>query len=241
MKQRRLPEIDLANIAPRSSDEKRKALLPFSLGGGGWSYDPSRKRVLDVTDCGAPLDIEPRKSTLTQIERDIRRTCTHGEEQVKANIEVTRLLHKWSKENLERAVSFHIPALGFGHLGSVDYCYNFLGRYRGDDCIFAFDHRRGKGYSVHGRQFAFSMMHEQARVAFPELASAKLVIVQFPALPNLGRQIRLFDDTGIELFSFEQLSQMINDTYAIWGDILREKAESQREEERRTGTSGTLI
>ncbi len=48
MKIRRLPEIDLARIAPLPADQKRRALEHFKLGHPTITYKPVRTRFADI-------------------------------------------------------------------------------------------------------------------------------------------------------------------------------------------------
>lgn len=48
MKMRRLPEIDLARIAPLATDQKRRALERFKLGHPTLTYKPVRALFADI-------------------------------------------------------------------------------------------------------------------------------------------------------------------------------------------------
>jgi hypothetical protein len=49
--------------------------------------------------------------------------------------------------------------------------------------------------------------------------------------------IRLFDADGIQLFTVDQLNDMIDETYRIWIEVLQERAEDER---RRAGGSNPM-
>jgi hypothetical protein len=58
-------------------------------------------------------------------------------------------------------------------------------------------------------------MHERIRAADPDFADVSSAIVQF-ALSEKGPRIPvLFSDRGVELFTFEELDQMVGETYEM--------------------------
>ncbi|WP_291842951.1 hypothetical protein [Bradyrhizobium sp.] len=100
------------------------------------------------------------------------------------------------------------------------------------------DPRRAKRLTAQGRRFVFSMMHERIRAADPDFADVSLAIVQF-ALSEKGPRIPvLFSDTGVELFTFEELDQMVGETYEMWREVCEERTVEAR---RRGATGGGLF
>lgn len=100
--------------------------------------------------------------------------------------------------------------------------------------VIFIDPRRGKGLTAEARRFVFSMMHEHIRVANPDLAAARLGIVQFGDAVDDQRPVKLSTDEGVELFGFDQLDQMVRETYDIW----REVSEAREDEVRRKAAGG---
>ena len=98
--------------------------------------------------------------------------------------------------------------------------------------------RRSKGLNAEGRRFAFSMMHERIRAADEDFAEVRLTIAQFGDPSEDRRAVRLHTDAGVELYSREELEQMVASTYEMWREVLEERERKARG--RATGT-GPLI
>jgi len=98
-----------------------------------------------------------------------------------------------------------------------------------DHAIIPFlDPRRAKRLTEEGRRFVFSMMHERIRAADPDFADVSLAIVQF-ALSAKGPRIPvLFTDRHVELFTFDELEQMVGETYEMWREVCEERAVDAR-------------
>ncbi|WP_232831419.1 hypothetical protein [Pseudogemmobacter bohemicus] len=98
--------------------------------------------------------------------------------------------------------------------------------------------RRNRGLNAGGRRFAFSMMHERIRTADEDFAEVRLTIAQFGDPSDDRRAVRLHTDEGLELYSREELEQMVASTYEMWREVLEERERKARD--RTTGT-GPLI
>lgn len=83
------------------------------------------------------------------------------------------------------------------------------------------------------------MMNQAIRVADPDLAKVRLGIFQFDALDDGSRVVNLHTDEGVPLFDFDDLDDMIRDTYAIWLEVLQEREADARR--RGGGSSGPLL
>lgn len=79
-----------------------------------------------------------------------------------------------------------------------------------------------------GRQFVLSMMHEAIRVPDPDLAGVQLGIFQFEPVEDGVRFLKLYTDEGVPLFRFDELDEMICDTYATWAEVLGERETEAR-------------
>ncbi|MBM7405003.1 MULTISPECIES: type VI toxin-antitoxin system SocB family DNA replication inhibitor toxin [Sphingomonas] len=221
MKLRRLPETDLARIAPLAADEKRKALKSFTSGGGSWSYDPARAQNFNIVNPVSPLGLLSKRPSMEAIRKLIANRCT-CDAQEDSCLEVVDLFEEWYRRNATGAVERAIPSMAIGSLGLVRYWENFFARVRDQNTFLFIDYRRQKGLTKAARKFVFSMMHQQIRVSDPDLHDASLLILQFPQWKS-GRSIvdhALLDD---DLYSPSELSKMIDETYAIWLDILSER------------------
>jgi len=104
----------------------------------------------------------------------------------------------------------------------------------GAPLVIFIDPRRGKRLTAEARRFVFSMMHEHIRVANPDFTAARLGVVQFGDAADDQRPVTLSTDEGVELFGFDQLDQMVRETYDIW----REVSEAREDEVRRKAAGG---
>jgi hypothetical protein len=102
-----------------------------------------------------------------------------------------------------------------------------------------FDPRRTKTLTVQGRRFAFSVMHERIRAADPDFAEVALGIFQFSLSAKGPRAPILFTDAGVTLFSFDELDQMVRETYDMWREVCEERAAEVRR--KAGGTSHGLV
>ena len=223
MKLRPLPGIDLARIAPLPTEQKRIALRSFKAGGGSWSYDPARAQTFNLFNPENPLGISPAHPTLAQIIRDVEKRCK-SENQRKACVEVTRLLHRWVEANVPRSIERHIPSMSIGAAGALRYWGNFAAVIDGRAVFPYFDHRRSNGLTMLARRFVFSMMHEQIRVADPDFENASLLIMRFPQTKDQPRSMIPYFDDGVDLFDLYDLQAMVEETYRLWAEILEERA-----------------
>jgi hypothetical protein len=97
--------------------------------------------------------------------------------------------------------------------------------------------RERKWLTSAARQFVFSVMHERF-IADPDLDGIEPCIVQFDSSDDDGRTPILHFIDGIDLLDFDTLDAMIQETYAIWNEVLEERNAAKR---RGTGTSGPLL
>jgi hypothetical protein len=79
------------------------------------------------------------------------------------------------------------------------------------------------------------MMNERIRVPDPDFADSRLLVIQFGKADDTRRAIRLFDTTDSGLFSFDELNEMIDETYQLWIEVFAERADEMRK--RPTGST----
>lgn len=222
MKLRRLPETDLARIAPLSRDEKRIQLRSFNTGGGSWSYDPARAQNFNIANPRNPLAMESTAPTLKRIEKIIESAC-YCEPQKNSCIEVVQLFHDWYNRNATDAIERKIPSMGIGSLGVVRYWENFVSVINDKPTFLFLDYRRQKGLTNIGRKFVFSMIKEQVRAVDPDFSNPEALILRFPQAKGSPRRIVDHYASDLELFDLEQLTSMIEETYDIWREVLDER------------------
>ncbi len=227
MKIRPLPEIDLARIAPKPRDEKRRDLEQMRLGHPPYSYGPVRGTLSDVlnvqSDLIGPMPRTPWEKIAQTIQRKSR---SDVEEQ--ANLRVASGLFNFvdDKGVVGRHHDFHPLQLGIG--SKVVYWQPTILRLDDQAVIPFLDPRRVKRLTEQGRRFVFSVMHERIRAADPDFADALLAVVQFDLSANGPRKPTIFTDRGVVLFSYDELDAMVRETYELWIEICEERAADVR-------------
>ena len=221
-KLRRLPEIDLAKIAPLSRDEKLPRLRSFNSGGGSWSYDPARRQNYNIASPRNPLGLDVKSPAIAKIRELVRKDC-YCDQQEASCIEVVDLFHDWFGKNATDAVDRKLPSMAIGSLGTVKYWENFVSQINGRPTQIFFDHRRQNGLTKLARKFVFSMMAAQAKAVDPDLIGAERLIFCFPQEKGYPRRIVDHYCADGDLFSLEQLTQMVEETYELWKMVLAER------------------
>lgn len=82
-------------------------------------------------------------------------------------------------------------------------------------------------------------MHERIRVLYPDMENVGFGVFQFRNGDSDERVVRLHMDDGVPLYSFEELDEMVRETYAIWDEVLNEREVEARR--RASGTRGSLL
>jgi hypothetical protein len=72
------------------------------------------------------------------------------------------------------------------------------------------------------------MMNQRIRVADPDFSESRLIVVQFGKGDNTQRVVREFESVDESFFSFDELNQMIDETYRLWIEVLGMRAEEVR-------------
>lgn len=240
MKIRRLPETDLARIAPLPAEQKRRALEQLKLGFPPFSYEPVRRSWPDILNVQPGLFGYAEPTAWPHIEQAIRKLSRSNKE-FDFNIEVAASLHASAASCGWRAKSYDIYPLALGVTGiKVEFWLQLVIVVDDKPLIPFFEPRRSSlRLSEAGRRFVFSSMHERIRAPDPEMSHVQLGIFQFDQSKSGGRVLRLHTDSGVALYSYDELDQMVSETYAIWSDVL----EGREEESRRkaSGKRGTLL
>ncbi|MDB5911313.1 MAG: hypothetical protein JWP34_5430 [Massilia sp.] len=238
MKIRRLPDIDLARIAPMPSREKRNALEAFKLGIVTITYAPVRSRLPDLFNVQPALFGEAAPTDWDTVERLVTRQCRSDDEKV-ANLLVASALHQFANDHdiFSRQHDFYPMAMRVGQ--QVEYWLRLVTLVDDSPMVLFVDPRRSRRLSEVGRRFAFSMMHERIRVADPDMSEVRLGIVQLGAVKDGRRVPRLYTDERAELYNFDDLEAMVGETYEIWRDVSERRDDETRR--KASGTRGPLI
>ncbi|MBR0752611.1 hypothetical protein JQ604_10485 [Bradyrhizobium jicamae] len=236
MKIRPLPETDLARIAPMPRDEKRRALLQQKEGWSPYSYLPARLAVPDILntqyDLLPPSSPTPWAQVHSRVLHESRSTV-----EFENNLAVSAALYAHAQQ--QSCFSRHRP---FGTVSTsiadpLRYWLDLVVTFQDRSFIPFFDPRRGKRLTARGRRFVFSMMHENIRVRDPDYAGLDLRIFQFSSAKDQPRELRIFSSEGEELYTFDELNEMIQETYDMWSEILFERTAKRRA----SGGAGPLI
>lgn len=231
---RPLPDIDLARIAPQRDDMKRKSLERMKGGFSPFSYRPVRSCFDDIFNIQPELDFGTAHPTpWSIIETELRKRCKSDDE-FEFNRRVALGLHDFATSGrvFGRKQEFFPLAMGMGRKVTL-WLPMILAIDEQASAIFI-EPRRNRGLTAEGRKFAFSMMHERIRAADEDFAEVRLTIAQFGDPSDGRRAVNLHTDQGVELYSRDELEQMVASTYDMWREVLEE-----REREARSKATGT--
>jgi len=238
LKIRRLPETDLARIAPLDRDGKWRALQRQNTGFSPITYDPVRGQTLDIYNATSPLVPDSADTDWSTIERLIRRAARNKDER-ESNVTVGSLLYKFIRER--RITAVHRDHGRFAtRIGDAVRYWDSAVLVDGDDLLIPFpDYRRTFTLGTEGRRFAASVMHHGIRAQNPaELGQSKLAVFTFPQVANSDeRLVRMIVVPDGELYAADELAAMIAETYDLWAEILAQRAQ----EAQRSGTIGGLL
>lgn len=227
MKMHRLPETDLARIGPLPRDKKRLMLRRHKQAAAPHSYLPVRLTLPDIWNTQYGLLGITERASWEKIEKRIWERSKSAEE-FDANIRVAKKLYRHADADniVSHAEDFLPLQIGIG----VSVCYwSKLSYVRDGKAVIPFlDPRRNNSLGRLGRRFAFSMMHQGIRVADPDFENAALEIIHAGSSLNGARTLNFHSDDGVELYSFEELDQMVRETYEIWREVLAEREEEER-------------
>jgi hypothetical protein len=233
-----LSEIDLARVCPLPVDQSRNALEQIRYGHPPYSYAPVRTNFSDLLNVQAGMMGTLPRTPWQRIEREIRRRSVSDAEE-KANLRVGRGLFDYVEERGLSGRRHEIFPLALGTTSKVVFWHPVVLSIDKRPLVPFFDPRRAKALTVQGRRFVFSVMHERIRAADPDFAEVSLGIFQF-SLSEKGPRIPiLYTDLGVTLFTFDELDQMVRDTYEMWREVCEGRAADTRR--KAAGKHGDLI
>lgn len=227
MRMRRIPETDLARIAGRSEEEQRLMLRRLKGFKPPYTLNPVRKIIPDLMNVQYELLGHTSHTAWEIIESSIRasKETDNGKDR---NIAVAKALYDFVVQN--KVVSFDKPTLrwpvGFGN--SVEYWQQFYSVWDSRASFVHFDPRQSNPLNKSAMRFAFSMMHERLRVEDPDFADVDLLIFRFGVLHDGGRFVKLHNARDFELYSRDDLNDMITLTYRLWADELERRVDETR-------------
>lgn len=229
MKHARLSEIDLAKaltIPPGPALDA--AMRNYNAGGGPWSYDPTRASTSDLVGARAPLiDLVP-EVPWSRLERQIRALCKRGQDQIRSNVEVSKILFEAVRDRGWSAAQEPMGRLSVGFGESVRFWSDVVIADADGPFIPFFDHRRRGGLSsAAARHVVFSMQHIGVRERNPDLADARLAIIRFPT-DGTARTMQVYFHKGEELLPYEELDLRVRSVFETWARVSDERIIAKR-------------
>lgn len=236
MKIRPLSETDLARIAPMDVDGKWAALRQIKEGRPPYSYKPSRLCLPDTFNLETELFGASEPTPWSQIKKRIEDLSKSADEEA-ANIRISKALHEFATSENIRAKSHEFFPISLSLGRKIQYWQNHYLVQKGVVRVPFVDPRQSYKLTAQGRRFVFSVMHERIRVADPDFSEVGLVIVQFKKKDDGTLLPILHTDENIKLFSFDELDDMVTETYSIWKAVLEER----EAEARKKAGGGSLL
>jgi hypothetical protein len=219
VKNRRLPETDIANWAFLPKSLKEKALVawlrPRQAKG---SYEPYRSTSSDAVNQQLPL--YPSGQVLTpwdKLSELVIRKCRGDERLLNMNLPIAKATHAFSERHSVTAQPADIGALTLERGFRYDFGPALILRYDGGASVMFPDLRRTGNLTPHGRLVAQSVMHQRFRVNFPEYAALSLEIWRYKN--NDERTIEVFRHSSEPLYSYEQISHDFAETYDMMNSL----------------------
>ena len=228
MKIRRLNETDLARIATKSDDIKRKNLEAMKIGRPPFTYNPVRSCYGDIFNMQLALFGLVDSTSWNDINDNLNRLA-RSEKEFKYNKQIARALYEFASSNkiMGRKQEFFPFRIGFGQ--KLTYWLPMILNIDGRPYAVFIDPRRNRGLDDEGRRFTFSVMHERIRVVNEDFANAGLAIIRFTDPIDGRRMVNLYTDAKVDsLYSFEELQAMTASTYEIWQEVLAARDSDSR-------------
>lgn len=232
-----LHELDLARIAPLPRDQKRRQLEGIWLRRFRYSYNPMRRSTPEILNIQvgplAPVVRAPWATIASKISRESR-----GADERLANVGVGKALYDLATARNISGRRHDIFPLNVGVSEKISYWLPAVIALDDRPVVPFIDPRRERKWLTNAaRRFVFSVMRERF-IVDPDLDGIRPCIVQFDTSDDGMRTPILQFSDGIEMFEFNRLDAMVQETYAIWNEILEERDQATR---RGTGTTGPLL
>jgi hypothetical protein len=226
---RRIPEIDLARIAVLETPEQEIRLRGLKGFRPPHTLNPFRKAIGDIVNLQFELIGTSPSSDWVHVKREINRHCAKGNiSELRYNLAIAKVVHEFCQKS--DMLSFDKPTMPWtvGYGNSVSYWNNFYSVFDDQAAFIFFDPRLSNPLTKRARKFVFSIMNQRLRIADPDFAEANLMIAQFKKSGRWNRQISLHSSIEDDLYSEDELNEMISTTYSIWADILFEREQQAR-------------
>lgn len=223
-KTRQLPITDLARVATMEPSLRRHALQQVKEGGGSGSYRPTREKLPDIVN-RKPGIFESTRAPWERVEADLIRLST-SEKEERMNLLAGRAIYDFCVDKKVNARELEGYPLTFS-VGLKLTCWSpALFVYPDRIAAPFFDMRRTYRLTREGIRFMFSVMHIALRENNPNYDAIELEILRLS--DTASRSIRPIHESGMRLFTYDELETMVAETHQLWIEI-----QSEREEERR--------
>ena len=236
MKMRPLPNIDLARIMHRPRAEIRLHLKAIEEGFPVLTYNPTRNVVPDLLNEQGDL-VAGRVVDWKVIESLVAKFTRRGPVELKHNLEISKLLYDYAKVNSIWSKRHEFFPLKIIHAGGLKFWWDLYFVQDGKAVVPFIDPRKTRGLSKEDMRVVFSFMNERIRVPGSDFENSRLAIIQFPANKQGKREVKITYDDGFELYSFDELSKMVEALYEEWASELAERETAKR----KVAVSGSLI
>jgi hypothetical protein len=227
VRMRRIPETDLARITVREVDEQRILLKQLKSFRPTHTLNPFRKAVPDIVNLQHEMLGERGPTEWRHIERAISQS-KESADGVSRNIEVARALYDYCAEHDFVSYAKPVPRWNVGYGNDVAFWGQFYSVWDGQAAYVHFDPRLTHQLTAKARKFVFSLMHQRLRVDDPDFSDVGLYIVAFGRGEGARRTVIPHSAAGLELYSYDQLNDMIDTTYRLWASELAYREERVR-------------
>ena len=155
------------------------------------------------------------------------RKMARSDDEAESCAEVIGLLFDFVADNsiAARAADFAPLTLAAGY--SATYWANAVLAWGDRLLVINPDFRRSTGFYGEGLRFAISVAHERIRALGGDFADVELALVRFPTHKDRPRSIEL-TVPKIELFSYDHLVKMTQETLSIWDQVCEERSDVER-------------
>jgi hypothetical protein len=192
--------------------------------------------IPDILQVSGALFASLGPTPFAEIERQIKRAKT-SPDGIEQNLIVARALEHTARADEVTAVHRSFYSMTVGMLDQIRLWPDFFVIMDGKAWIPFFDTRRSNRLTAIARKFTFSLQHEHIRALDPDMSDAGLCVVQFVGTGST-RSTKIYRHADEELFGYDELERMIDETYRMWTEISHERTEEVR---RRAGGSGPLF
>jgi hypothetical protein len=202
-------------------------------GGGGPNYNPTRREFAGIVN-RQPGVFPSVRDPWEKVGLAIVKRCRSLKE-ARLNVPVARSLYNHCADSNINALELDGFPLSFS-VGPRLEAWSPALFIDGDRLVVPFlDLRRTRYLNHQAQRFIFSLQHHALRVNNPDYNDVEFQILQFAK--DRQRTIKVIEENGRSLFSYDELEQMIVETQLLWFDVLA----GREEEKRREGGKGTLL